>query len=117
MNKLFYKLALGFSLVVFSQLALAEPVAVLPEDKAMTVGSSISIDGSSSFDEGGANLIYRWSIDIAPKGFNSQIDDPKNSSISFMLDTAGFYLIRLIVNNGDENSEPAYMVIRVSMSN
>ena len=113
MNKLVYKLSFSFFLLVLSQFALASPVAVLPQDKTATTNSSITIDGSSSFDDEGANLTYSWSMDIAPLGFNSQIDNPSNSSISFTVDTAGFYLIRLIVNNGMENSEPAYMVIRV----
>lgn len=113
MNQLFYKLIFSFFLLVFSQFILAKPVAVLPDDETATTGSAISIDGSSSFDDEGGTLSYSWSIDIAPQGFNSQIDNPTNSSINFTLDTAGFYLVRLIVNNGTENSEPAYLVIRV----
>ena len=86
---------------------------MLPSDKKAELNDRMMIDGSSSFDAEGANLTYSWAIDIAPKGFNSQIDNPANSSISFVVDKKGFYLIRLIVNNGTENSEPAYMVIRV----
>ena len=113
MNKLFVKLSISLFLFIFSNLALASPVALLPSDKTVEVDDVIMIDGSSSFDAEGASLTYSWSIDIAPKGFNSQIDNPASSSISFTVDEEGFYLIRLIVNNGMENSEPAYMVIRV----
>ena len=101
------------ALIIFSPIALSEPVAVLPADKRVAVNQEVSIDGSSSFDEEGESLNYRWSLDIVPKNFNSQIDNPTNSSISFTPDVEGFYLIRLIVNNGTENSDPAYMVIRV----
>ena len=113
MNNLFVKLSVSLFLFIFSNLALSSPVALLPSDKTAQLNDVIMIDGSSSFDAGGANLTYSWSIDIAPQGFNSQIDNPANSSISFTVDEEGFYLVRLIVNNGTENSEPAYMVIRV----
>ncbi|MCZ0932736.1 MAG: hypothetical protein OXJ52_06265 [Oligoflexia bacterium] len=113
MKPLFKRSFLVFLIVVFSSPAFSKPVAILPADKTATLGEVIAIDGSSSFDEEGNNLTYSWSLDISPQNFNSQIDNPTNSSISFTADTAGFYLIRLIVNNGTENSYPAYMVIRV----
>ena len=110
MNKLFFV----FWIVVLPQITQAKPTAVLPDDKIVEINERIMIDGSSSFGkEEEDSLIYRWSIDISPEGFNSQIDNPANPSISFTADTEGFYLIRLIVNDGSENSNPAYMVIRV----
>ena len=100
-------------LLVFSKIVFSKPVAVLPEDKTVKLGETITIDGSSSFDEEGNSLNYRWSLDIIPQNFNSQIDEPTSSSISFTPNVEGFYLIRLIINNGTQNSYPAYMVIRV----
>lgn len=107
MNKLLVPL-----LILFSSITFAKPVAVLPEDKTATVGETVMIDGSSSFDDDGMTLNYRWNLDKSPPNFNSQIDNPANTSISFNTDVEGFYLIRLVVNNGTENSYPAYMVIR-----
>lgn len=109
MNKLIFIILTVFSLPAFA----LKPVAVLPDDRMLTVGQEVLIDGSSSFDENQLTLSYRWSLDISPPGFNSQIDNPSGSSIRLTPNVTGFYLIRLIVNNGTENSYPSYMVIRV----
>ena len=108
MKKITIFLFLVFSLFVYAE----KPVAVLPADQSANVGTEILIDGSSSFDEKGLTLSYRWNLDISPQNFNSQIDNPTNSSIRFTPNVEGFYLIRLVVNNGTDNSYPTYMVIR-----
>ena len=107
-----------FVLTLFLCLSVwARPVAILPTDKTATVGEALTIDGSSSFDEDSSlTLSYRWSLDINPPNFNSQINNPSSSSIEFTPDVEGFYLVRLIVNNGTKNSYPTYMVIRAMSS-
>ena len=112
------KTLFSFILILFlCHSVWARPVAVLPADKTATVGDALTIDGSSSFDEDNSlTLSYRWSLDINPPNFNSQINNPSSSSIEFTPDVEGFYLIRLVVNNGTKNSYPAYMVIRAMPS-
>lgn len=108
------KILTVFLFLSFSSLTYAlRPIALLPDDTTASIGQEIEIDGSSSFDTNNLTLSYRWSLDITPHNFNSQIDSPTNSLIRFTPNVEGFYLIRLIVSNGEENSFPAYMVIRV----
>ena len=93
------------------------PVAVLPTDIEAEVGETLSISGANSFDLESDSLTYRWSFDVRPSGSNVKINNPASSSISFVVDVVGFYLIKLVVRDDQSNSKPAYLAVRVRKVN
>ena len=93
------------------------PVAVLPTDVEAEVGETLSISGANSFDSEADSLTYRWSFDVRPSGSNVKINNPASSSISFVVDVVGFYLIKLVVRDDQSNSKPAYLAVRVRKAN
>ena len=93
------------------------PTAVLPPDQEVEVGAIVEISGSESSDPEEDDLAYRWSIDVAPLGSNSKIDNPSAESISFTADMEGLYILKLVVSDDESNSYPAYTAVRVLSTN
>lgn len=78
----------------------AWPVAVLACPDDTTPMSTVSFDGSGSYDPNGAEpLSYAWSISGAPGGSESLLDEDGGSDASLYLDLAGDYTVSLIVTN------------------
>lgn len=109
-----FKYFLYFFSSFFFYSAIALPIAILPEDIDVSVGTEVVIDGSNSMGE---DLSYRWNFDVFPVLSNTRIDDPTASSIRFTPDVPGLYLIKLIVRNSTANSPPTYMRVRATEIN
>jgi hypothetical protein len=90
-----------------------KPVAVVDGTLQVKVGKTVYLDGSYSSDPGGANLDYKWTLLSSPNG-SSAVLSPSGSQVSFDADVAGTYRVKLIVNNGLTDSDPAYGVITVT---
>ena len=93
------------------------PTAVLPPDQEVEVGAVVEISGSESTDPEEDDLMYRWSIDVAPLGSNSKINDPSAEEITLTPDMKGLYIIKLVVSDDMSNSYPAYTAVRVLSTN
>lgn len=77
------------------------PVAHAGADQSVGTGSSVTLDGSGSFDPGGRALSYSWSVVQKPDGSSvSGVSDPTVASPSFTADKKGVYVASLTVNNG-----------------
>ena len=85
----------------------SKPVAKAGADQSATVGTTLTLDGSNSFDVDGNPLTYTWSITTRPTGSVATLTNPTSLTPSFVLDKAGTYVVQLIVNDGTVNSEPA----------
>lgn len=86
------------------------PVAIAGTSYAITVGSKAVLDGSKSYDPNGASLSYAWSVSSAPE--NVSLIDPNTAYPSFVTGKTGNYVVNLIVNNGQYESQPASVTIR-----
>ena len=83
------------------------PEANAGEDKIYYIGSTVTLDGSESFDPEESDITYVWSSDF----FES---DLIGESPSFTLNNiAQTITISLIVNDGDYNSHPDAVIISV----
>ena len=89
------------------------PTAVLPPDQDAQAGAVVEISGRESTDPEEDDLMYRWSIDVAPLGSNSKINDPSAEEITLTPDMKGLYIIKLVVSDDMSNSYPAYTAVRV----
>ena len=88
------------------------PLADAGPDQTGQVGSSLTLDGSASSDADGDALSYSWSVSSKPSGSNATLSQPQNVSTDITLDSAGSYVVQLIVNDGLLNSQPDTVVLR-----
>jgi hypothetical protein len=86
------------------------PVAVAGADQYITVGSQVDLDGGNSYSAWGKPLTYRWRMISRPydlfagTGSEARISDETAAQTSFVADKAGAYMVRLVVNDGANNS-------------
>ena len=78
------------------------PIAVAGRDTAITVGTTLTLDGSASTDPDGDDeaLSYRWTVS-GPAGVDARLTDPTGATPSFTPDTEGEYVISLTVADAD----------------
>lgn len=101
--------------------ATGTPVAEAGTGGTFSSDQPIQLDGSSSTDPDGDTLTYHWSFSRVPDGSalleNTEIFQNNGTEISqtrFFADTAGSYIIELVVTDStDLSSEPDSVVINV----
>jgi hypothetical protein len=99
-----------------------KPVAVLARQRLdAVVGSVIRLDGRESYDPENLPLTWKWSFRQVPIG--SALTDtsfrsirPKSRAVSFTPDKIGIYVVELVVNNGDLDSDPTTAVVGLQIS-
>ena len=89
-----------------------EPVAVAGPDQTVTVGSTVVLDGTGSYDPNGDPLTFAWEMTVAPAGSIAALSDPLSPAPRFTADIAGTYEIQLVVDDGEFASTPD--TVRVS---
>ena len=81
------------------------PVANAGMDQTVTVGDTVTLDGSGSTDADGDPLTYSWML-AAPAGSTAVLSDPTAVAPTFVADVEGMYTATLIVNDGMDDSAP-----------
>jgi RHS repeat-associated protein len=87
-----------------------------PDQTNKTVGVPVELDGSLSSDVDGDALTYLWSLLHQPEGGNAVIQQTDPAKAIFTPNQPGDYVGQLIVNDGQENSDPATALVTVSAS-
>ncbi len=89
------------------------PVADAGEDQVISqLGTIVSLDGSTSFDEEGDDLVYAWSIVKSPVGSLPVLSNVTSSSTSFDADVNGDYEIQLtVIDQFGAASKPDSVII------
>ena len=103
-------LVLAFS-VHSTPATAAPPVANAGPDQAVSVGATVSLDGSGSSDADGDPLTYSWSFVSIPPGSGATLSNPTTVNPTFVADRPGSYVVQLIVNDGVVNSTPDTVTI------
>lgn len=95
----------------------AAPVARAGATQSVTVGSTVTLDGSTSSDANGDVLTYRWSLTTRPAGSAAVLTGGTSPKPSFSADVAGNYVATLIVNDGQADSAPATVLVVSAAAN
>jgi len=83
--------------VAFAPLTIINhcPVADGGEDKQVTIGETVVLDGSGSFDLDGGEITYTWSLIENPQGSSAELLNPNDQNPNIAPDLQGDYLIQL----------------------
>ena len=79
-------------------------MATITGDATGETQSLLQLSGAQSGDADGDPLNYQWSILSTPTSANAVLGTPTQVQTTFAGDTAGVYVIGLIVHDGDASS-------------
>tara|TARA_B100000614_G_scaffold229792_1_gene222464 strand:+ start:13742 stop:15559 length:1818 start_codon:yes stop_codon:yes gene_type:complete len=81
------------------------PVADAGQDQVVNIGEVVRFDGGNSSDADGDAVSYDWSLRSRPSGSGAELVDPALATPSLTPDQAGDYVVQLVVNDGQNDSE------------
>src|SRR5882672_6362623 len=87
------------------------PIANAGPPQTVSVGATVHLDGSASYDPGGLALTYNWSFVSKPNGSAASLSGANTVHPTFVADKAGTYKIQLTVCNGHNTSAPSTVTI------
>ena len=105
------------NIVITATAANRAPVADAGTDKGVTTGSLVMLNGSGSSDADGDPRTYVWEIISSPTNSTATLSNSLIVNPEFTADLDGSYTVRLIVNDGQVNSQPDDIVITASSTN
>lgn len=97
----------------------------LPEKAVADAGTSqtvpvnvlVQLDGSGSFSPTGGLLTYQWTLFTKPAGSASTLNNGAVANPTFIADTVGAYVLRLVVNDGVSDSAISEVTITAVAGN
>ncbi len=89
------------------------PVADAGSDQVARLGATVLLDGSLSHHAAGetTGLTYDWLVVAIPEASAASLSAPTTAQPSFVVDTRGDYIFRLVVRDGELTSRPDVVVI------
>jgi hypothetical protein len=93
-----------------------KPVADAGDSFTLVLGNPTPLDGSGSWDPNGDPLTYKWSFVYKPANSIAELSAPSTVNPTFLPDLAGTYVVSLIVNDGQVDSDPSTLSITVVVS-
>lgn len=71
-------------------------------DQSVSAGSLVRLDGRASFNPDGNPLTYAWTLDSKPLLSAATLSNPSAVQPEFTADRPGFYVISLVVTDGQQ---------------
>jgi hypothetical protein len=97
--------------------AVAAPVANAGTSQSVTVGNTVTLNGSASTDPNGLTLTYSWTLTSKPSGSAAALSNPTTAKPTFTADVAGSFVASLTVSNGYSSSSPSTVTVTAVASN
>ena len=101
------------TIIVTSAVVNVAPVANAGLGQRALVGSTITLNGSSSSDGNNDKLTYLWGLTSKPTGSNASLSLKNSIKPYFTADKEGEYVVSLIVNDGVLSSTSATNVVKI----
>jgi len=89
------------------------PVADAGDDFNAVLDRPVRLDGSASYDPEGELITLRWSVIEAPGGNGALLEGTQGPRPRLTPSLAGDYVLELIVNDGNSDSEPSRVTVSV----
>ncbi len=89
------------------------PTANAGPDQTVTVGTTVTLDGSASSDPEGHALAYSWVLVSQPAGSAATLGNPTTAKPTFTPVWAGSYVVGLVVNDGVLSSTQSNVAVTV----
>ena len=93
-----------------------KPVADAGNSFTLVLGNPADLNGGGSSDPNGDPLTYKWSFVYKPQNSQAVLNAPGIVNPTFTPDVAGVYVVSLIVNDGQVDSDPSTITITVVSS-
>ncbi len=93
------------------------PIANAGPDQEVVQAGVVTLDGRASSDANNDFLNYSWVFISKPSGSRADLSDSDTANPSFTADMNGFYVIRLVVDDGLDNSLPDNVTVMASGRN
>ncbi len=93
------------------------PVANAGLDQNVNTGVTVNLDGSASTDADADLLLYKWSIISVPTGSAVTLVNETTENPAFTPDVDGAYVIQLIVNDSQDDSQPDIVTVNSNTIN
>lgn len=103
----------SFAAVQAQNAGSKRPVAIAGPDQSVSVGKTVTLDGSGSSHANGDRLTYRWRIIAQPYGSDAELADAMTVSPTLETDLPCSYVVELVVNDGTEDSDRDTVAIAV----
>jgi len=89
----------------------APPVADAGPNRRVLTGTSVTLDGSGSYDANGTPLTYTWGTLSIPAGSHAVLSNLHADRPTFTADVSGSYVFTLRVSDGTAQSDLSTVVI------
>ncbi len=90
-----------------------KPISLPGQGKNVDAGKETTLAGFGN-DADGDSIIYMWMVSKKPSGSKAMLEKPNLQSTVFKPDVRGNYTLKLIVNDGKEDSIPSEVTITAS---
>jgi len=91
------------------------PIANAGPDRNMHLGTTITLDGTASYDPDGTPIVsYAWNIDSAPTGSAATLTGANSPTPVFTPDVTGTYQLSLVVSDGTDTSAASTVFVTVT---
>ncbi|MDS4019133.1 MAG: S8 family serine peptidase [Candidatus Competibacter sp.] len=90
------------------------PIARAGLSQSVSVGETVTFDGSASSDFDGDTLAYTWSLIQKPQDSSAILSSPLAQQPTLVVDKPGHYVAQLIVNDGKVDSDSVTVTVIAS---
>lgn len=102
------------TVTVTASTANLAPVANAGGGLNVYVGTTVTLNGTGSYDPNGDSLLYAWAFVSKPAGSSASLTEATSATPSFVTDIAGSYVIALAVGDGSLASQVSTVTITAS---